>query len=323
MSRLVEYSEMKFALGSDVSLTLVTGQPAANVAQLFSAIWLEIFQFERQFSRFLPASELSAFNRSAGVKTAVSMEFWKLLSAAKELAIESDNIFNPFILPALQRAGYSKSFTPEYNADILDDHSNKSVVSADRLQLSDGWAMIPYGTAIELGGCGKGYLADYIADNFIPDWISGYWLSFGGDIVGQGHDADNEYWNVLVDNTTSSDESFYIPTYGHRFAVATSSTGVIKGDSNGKAWHHILDPRTGTPANSDISQATVLHESAVKADVLASTAIILGSSLAKDYLVDHGATAAVLQGAGYSNLFGAVEKIKETNYSNEKVLINA
>ena len=148
-------------------------------------------------------------------------------------------------------------------------------------------------------------------------------MSFGGDIVGQGHDADNEYWNVLVDNTTSSDESFYIPTYGHRFAVATSSTGVIKGDSNGKAWHHILDPRTGTPANSDISQATVLHESAVKADVLASTAIILGSSLAKDYLVDHGATAAVLQGAGYSNLFGAVEKIKETNYSNEKVLINA
>ena len=323
MNRLVEYSDIKFALGSDVFLTLVTDQPAARVAQLLNELWLEIFKFERRFSRFLPASELSAFNRSAGVKTDVSREFWNFLNVTKELAVESKGLFNPFLMPALQRVGYNKSFADEYNADTLDDHSNKRVVSSERLQLGDGWAMIPYGTALDLGGCGKGYLADYIADNFIPDWISGYWLSFGGDIVGQGHDADNNFWNVLVDSLESSGASFQIPTQGHRFAVATSSTNVIKGAYNGKTWHHIIDPRTGSPAQSDIIQATVLHEYAIKADVLASMAIILGCNEAKEYLDIRGVTTAIFQGASYSKIFGIAERVKANNHSSEEVLLDA
>ena len=69
---LKQFTDTKLALGCDTTLTIVTKTTSQEVSRIFNMLWLEIFKFEKKFSRFLPDSELSKFNRNAGIKTEIS-----------------------------------------------------------------------------------------------------------------------------------------------------------------------------------------------------------------------------------------------------------
>ena len=291
------YHQTKLALGSDTTFVLVSDRSESKVMEVFRELWSATYRFERQFSRFIPNSELSNSNRLAGSVIPITPEFYRLLHAAQKLAYVTDGLYNPFILPALQRAGYTNSFVPAYAEDTHDDVSNRRVVPIERMQLTLKSLTIPYGTALDIGGCGKGYLADQLAEMNIPDWVHGYWLSFGGDLIGSGYDADDKPWHVEIPSAASQDEyPWYVETTGKQFAVATSGIGVRTGVKNGKSWHHIIDPHTLQPSETDVRMATVVHPSATKADVFASCAILLGSKAAPGFLEKHSVSAACLQG---------------------------
>jgi thiamine biosynthesis lipoprotein len=81
-----------------------------------------------------------------------------------------------------------------------------------------------------------------------------------------------------------------------RYAVATSSITQRKGVHNGKAWHHIIDPRTNKPAVATTATASVSCRSALLADVLASCAIILDADSSLRLLRAKGADGILLQG---------------------------
>ncbi len=282
------------ALGSKTGLSLVSSAPQEEIKELFKELWKSIFLFERQFSRFLPGSELSVFNRNAGTKQFITEEFRSILVTAYELATETEGLYNPFILPALQKSGYKHSRVPGYEHDEIDDHSNKSVVSIDRLEIGDDWARIPYGTAIDLGGCGKGYLADKVKSS-LPETITGYWLSLGGDIAVGGHDDHDLPWNIQIQSADAQEKNIGTISTMNDCGIATSGTLVHKGKRAGKAWHHLIDPRTCQPAETDIRLATVCDKSSVRADVLASCVVILGSKLGLSFLKKLGIKDAVLQ----------------------------
>lgn len=282
------------ALGSKTGLSLVSDASQAKMESLYRQLWRDIFLFERRFSRFLPDSELSTFNRNAGMKQLVSSEFRDIMIVAREISNKTDGLYNPFVLPALQAAGYSHSRVPGYEQDAVDDHSHKSVTSINRLEIGDNWARIPYGTALDLGGCGKGYLADQLRDK-LPDTISGYWFSFGGDIAVGGHDEHDQPWSVTVQSADDSSKNIAALTVVTNSGIATSGTTVHNGKKAGKSWHHIIDPRSRRPAETDVLLATVHADSALHADVLASCAVILGSKQGLQFLKRQKVNAAVLQ----------------------------
>lgn len=293
----MQYIQSAVALGSAIQLCIITPLDKAAVDSLFAEMWRQIFLFERQCSRFLPGSELSFFNRNAGTKQFISDSFREVLVTAKELSRATGGLYNPFILPALQAAGYDHSFVMGHEHDLQDDHSRKKVVSCDQLEISDDWARIPYGTALDLGGCGKGYIADLLAD-FIESRVDGYWLSIGGDVIAGGVDEAHQPWHVSVQKALGDgkqDIGYVQLKPGERLAVATSGTIVHRGIKDGQLWHHLIDPQTGKPAKTDIRAATVCHTSGVWADVLASCAIIAGSKAAGPFLKKQHATAYVLQ----------------------------
>lgn len=268
-----------------------------DVEPLFLSIWQQVFGFERQFSRFLPDSELSQFNRGAGLRQNISAAFAALLAASQAMSRVSDGLYNPFILPAVQRAGYIHSAVAGYGTDETDDFRDRVVVSADHLQLeAEGQATIPYGTAIDLGGCGKGYLADAIADEFDQADLAGYWVSLSGDMVTCGFDDQGQPWEtgIVSARTARAESLFYVAGDGSRLHIATSGTFPRPGQTKMRG-HHLIDPRTGQAAQTDIKLATVVATSAIAADVLASSAIIIGSQQALPYLKDKGALGVVIQ----------------------------
>lgn len=309
----MQYYQECIALGSKTGLSLVSNLSPAKIESLYRELWKTIFLFERHFSRFLPDSELSMFNKNAGVKQVVTTEFQAILTAASKIAHETDGLYNPFILPALQASGYSHSRVPGHEQDVVDDHSDKSIANIDQLELGDNWAKIPYGTALDLGGCGKGYLADQLRSK-LPSTVTGYWFSFGGDIAVGGHNEHNQPWSVTVQGADDSSKNIATVNAAEIAGIATSGTTVHSGKKLGRSWHHIIDSRTNHPAETDVLLATVCDDSTFRADVLASCAVILGSKQGLQFLRDHGVKAAVLQ------FKTAKDKINTVHFGNDILL---
>ena len=294
---MLAQQQTQVALGCELTFVLVTDADQTVVDECFRQLWLTVFEFEARCSRFLPESELSQFNRAAGIRQPVSPEFRDTLVAAKKMADISDGLYNPFVLPALQRAGYVGSMLAEHQGDAVDSFSKRKVVHADSLKIGDNWASIPYGTAIDLGGCGKGYIGDRLAEQADAfQQLQGYWLSLGGDVVTDGLDEYKKPWVVYIEAAKESDQlvgSITLPG-PERYAIATSSA-VRSAPKIGTEYHHIIDPRTEQPTTTDVVLATVYTQSALLADVLASCIIITGSAGAPSYLAQREALGGLLQ----------------------------
>jgi len=306
--RLAEYSSTNKALGGPVTLGFVSGDTQENADRLMKQLWLEVYAFEKRFSRFISTSELSIFNQRAGSKVSISPAFEQILRAAEQQALTTEGLYNPFILPALQQAGYVGTADADYAADEATDYTKRMVADISQLEIGGGNARIPYATALDLGGCGKGYLADQLGATLREAGVAGYWLELSGDIATFGHDAEGNPVTVAVQSATDGTLPESITCPSTPSGVATSGTFRRSTQTETLKSHHIIDPRTLQPAETDIALATVQADTALDADVLASCAVIVGSEAAPEYLRQHGARAWILQ---VMNQNGTYTTVKE------------
>lgn len=295
--KLHTYYETYPAMGCTIKICLTATMSQTEADVLLRLLKKKILSFEKRCSRFLTTSELSRFNKKAGTKQGVTPQLLDIFTKARDIGLKTNGLYNPFVLPVLQRVGYLHSIVKEYENDPTDDFSNRVMTSIIDLELGDGWAKIPYGTAIDLGGCGKGYIGDQLAD--IVDTyndVKGYWLSMGGDIVARGvHESGQPIMIGLQDETSKQTIAKVHPMGLDRYAVATSTILRRRGSEKGVAWHHIIDPRTAQPADTDILTASVCVRSLFDADVHATNCIIMGAEKASIYLKKHEVSDALLQ----------------------------
>ena len=137
----------------------------------------------------------------------------------------------------------------------------------------------PAGLRFDLGGVGKGWIADR-ALRLLAEW-PGVVVDADGDLAVRA--SAGGIWEIGVDDPRSPDTSLAVlrlPAAGSlpsRWGVATSGTTIHRWNVAGRDHHHIIDPRTGRPAVTDVIQATVVAGSALRAEALAKAAVISGS----------------------------------------------
>jgi thiamine biosynthesis lipoprotein len=228
----------------------------ADDAALSAAV-ADVYTFERRMTRFRDDSELSAFNRSAGEWVPVSQLLHQLLTAALSVHELTDGLVNAASLAATVAAGYDRS--------IEEVRRRPGPVSAsvalppldEVLELRAGEARLRAGSAIDLGGIGKGWLADRLAERLEEALIN-----LGGDLRGTGTGPVETGWAVgLCDGSRVG--------IGDA-AVATSGTG-------SRSWaggHHLIDPRTGVPARTRFAAVSVVAGDCVTAEALAKAALM-------------------------------------------------
>lgn len=301
------YMQSADALGTTVELRLVTSSlPLAE--EWFAKLWDEIYKFEKQFSRFKEDSELTKFNNLAGKRVSISQTFETMLRKAKSFSEITNGTFNLFVLPNLQQAGYVYSMT---GAKSGPDYSKRKSADWRRLEIGSRWARIPHDSAIDLGGIGKGFLADLLGqllESEIPD----YCLSLGGDMCVGGKDAES-VWKIEIDSPQkNTDPQMFFSSTTQNWGIATS--GAVREKFSHKQ-NHLINPKTGVPVTSD-AICTVIAESATSADVLASCILISGEDLAKDLfrkgvimgvLVQNKSGLDFLLGEGFSSTREEVE----------------
>jgi FAD:protein FMN transferase len=263
------------AMGCHMLAVLDSDDAAAIDALTQVPVWLE--EWETSLSRFRDDSELSALNHFAGQWMRVSETLWQVIQAARDAARESNDLVTPMLLDALQAAGYDRSFELLEGANV-----SANVIApqpagdwrAIELDTPNRTVRVPHGTRLDFGGVAKGWAADQAARRLAA--IAPALVDAGGDIAISRIRANGEPWPIAVAdpfNAESDLELLMIDQGG----VATSGRDFRKWQQDGKWQHHIIDPRTGAPAETDVLAVTVIAPTTLAAEIAAKVALILGS----------------------------------------------
>jgi FAD:protein FMN transferase len=255
--------------------------------------WFE--EWEQSLSRFRADSELNKFNLLAGWPVPVSETFWDVFQVAREAEQASGGLVTPIILEALVEAGYDRSFDlmpkalptpalrPWYAANSLAE------VFLDE---NDHSICMPIDMRLDFGGVAKGWAAHQAAK-----LLAGYGaalVSAGGDISIVGEQFDGRPWPVSIDNPFEPGEMLGLLMLPGSCGVATSGTDYRRWLQGGRLSHHIIDPRTGIPAQTDLVAATVVAPDAMQAEMGAKVALISGSDRGLEWIEARPEMAALL-----------------------------
>lgn len=255
--------------------------------------WFE--EWEQTLSRFLPRSELSRLNQSSGKEMIVSPTLWEVYRAALEAERLTGGLVTPVILDALVDAGYEQSFehlqfdapyfpplTPEPPSvrlsDIPADDSVRSLA-------------LPRGMRLDFGGIAKGWAAQRTVERLKMRGPA--LLDAGGDIAVSGPRSDGTPWPIGVADPFRPEQNLAI-VYLEAGGVATSGRDYRRWVRGGIPQHHIIDPRSGLPAETDVLTATVIAPTVLEAEAAAKAALILGSRAGLAWLEGLDSLAALL-----------------------------
>ncbi|MGE5642168.1 MAG: FAD:protein FMN transferase [Byssovorax cruenta] len=254
-----------------------------------------IDECEQRFSRFLPASELSALNRSNGEWMEVSKDLMEMLQLALKYHEVTDGIFDPAILVDLKRAGYDRSMdeirVTGAASSSAPSRTSRPAFGNIELDPSDNRVRLPRGLEIDLGGIAKGWIVDR-ATQLLNQYVPVCGVSAGGDILFRGRPADGMDWDVYLEDPrdpTRMLAQLHIPSG----AVATSSVMKRSWRQGEAARHHLIDPRTREPARTEWLSVTVICPTIIEADVYAKTILIGGWSSARKLLNANPALAFI------------------------------
>ncbi len=273
------------AMGTEVTVTAPGPEEAVVAARVLGTFE----EAERRFSRFRDDSELAALNRESGPFVA-SEPLFRALTRARVYVRMTGGIFNPGVGGALVALGYDRSCAPGA-LDRASEPSRPREASLLEVTLEPATRTVrcPPHVQLDLGGMIKGATVDAAAVHLPGDGA----IDAGGDAVLRGRGPTGEPWWVDVEDPTDASRTLATLAVTDR-AVATSAANRRRWRAGPRVAHHLIDPRTGASAETDLLQVTVLAPHAEVADVLAKTAFVLGEERGRRFLERWPAVGAVL-----------------------------
>jgi thiamine biosynthesis lipoprotein len=275
------------AVGADDEAMAVLGARAIDALEAREARW----------SRFRPSSELCRLNDAAGAPVVVSRSTFGLIARAVEAWRETEGRYDPTVLAALEAAGYDRDFDAvPRDSDDTAALGTTTVPGCGDIELDDlvSAVRLPPGVALDLGGIGKGAAADEVSAELLDAAVAGVrgvLVNLGGDLRARGNALEPHGWVVDVDAPLATGATGLLAFAEGAIATSTKLRRAwTRGD---RALHHLIDPRTGAPAESGLASVTVVAGEAWRAEVLAKAAFVAGA--------DEG--RALVEGAGATGLF--------------------
>ncbi|MBI3244720.1 MAG: FAD:protein FMN transferase [Chloroflexi bacterium] len=268
---------------------------SAQGAQRLAEVPDRFAEWENALSRFRDDSELTQLNRRLGCAVLVSPTLWEVVNVALEAARRSGGLVTPTVLSALESAGYDRSF---------DSLPPNAVSPATSSQPTGNWRAIeleprsrsirlPEGARLDLGGVAKGWAADK-AVKFLSVRAPAL-VDAGGDVAIHKPPRGERGWPVAVADPLKPGAYVEMLIVG-KGGVATSGRDYRRWQKNGVEQHHLMDPRTGLPAQTDVLTVTVVAATTFEAEVAAKAALILGSVAGLAWLEARPSLAGLMVG---------------------------
>jgi len=253
-----------------------------------ATIVFDIFQqVDERMSEWKPTSPITKINDQAGVAPVqVPDDVRKVIQQGIELGDLTEGAFD-ITWASLWRLWDFKTTPPNIpdqgeivrRVDLID---YKQIVIDEEV----GTVFLPReGMMIGLGGIAKGYALDQAVAALVEHGVKHFLISAGGQVIVSGQRGDRP-WSLGIRDPRGALEDYFarLPMTGG--SISTSGDYERFFIHEGIRYHHILDPRTGMPTRSGLRSVTVIHESAVMADVLSTALMIMGKDDGLG-LIDH------------------------------------
>jgi len=236
-------------------------------------------EYEKLFSVTIEGSDVWRVNHAGGAPVTVSDETAQVILAGLSFGGISGGLFDITIgrlsglwnfkgtpsLPAAQEIAAAR--------DTVD--SSKISLTGNTVQMADTDAWL------DLGGIAKGYIADRLASFLKEKGVKGAVIDLGGNVILVGKKPGGNLWRVGVTKPFSESGELLGTIETGEASAVTSGIYERQFESGGRIYHHILDPRTGMPVESDVVSATVIARSSMTGDALSTMFVLLGSSAAE------------------------------------------
>jgi thiamine biosynthesis lipoprotein len=263
-----------FAMDTLMSVSVYGPQGEAAVQEA----WEVLTGLDRLLSRTSPDSEISALNAHAGDGSWVplSPETAELLSFARQTAEDLPGAFDCTIAPVMDAWGFGGEDRHVPDAAALS--ARLALVDSGQLSLDleapAGRLEVP-GMAVDLGAAAKGYAAGLAAQAVLEAGGESALLDLGRNITVLGEGPSGPSWRVAVKDP--QDMERHLGVLSMRDQTASTSGGYERYfEENGVRYHHIIDPKTGYPAESGLLSVTVVAENPALADVLSTALFVAG-----------------------------------------------
>lgn len=266
--------------------------PAGSPAAAAAAVKRRMLEWDAQFSRFKPNSELSLLNADPRGTVPVSPLMARFVEAVVAVARASGGLVDGTLVGEIEAAGYAQHFEGESMplaralelapARVAGGPSSAARWREVTVDRSAGTVTRPPGVGLDSGGIAKGLFGDVLAG--ILAGHQSFAIDCAGDVRLGGLDRLER--SVQVAGAFEPEVLHTFSLWGG--AVATSGIGKRSWLSgSGRPAHHLLDPASGAPAFTGIVQATALAPTGVEAEWRAKAALLSGPAAAQRQL-PHG-----------------------------------
>ena len=285
------------AMASEFEVVLNSGQYDSGTEVALDALDL-VEELESQLSYFRPESEISEINRTAAHEPVpVEPRLFSLLRTADTISRETDGAFDLTATPLWKAWGFARGEGRLPNNEDLDQAL--ALVGGSFVELDANKQMVYFqkpGLELNLGSIGKGYALDRVAELLDATEIDHYLIQGGQSSVtakGTRLSGDNpDGWLVGLGHPLRPGTRLgYVRVRDRALGTSGSASQFFR--HKGRRYSHIIDPRTGQPAESLLS-ATVLAPEAARADALATSFFVMGPEKSINYCRNHPDLAAIL-----------------------------
>lgn len=266
-----------FALDTAITLK-VYGSKRAEVLKKLED---KINELDGLLSTGKATSEVSKLNDTG--KAVLSKTSISLVKKSLELNKQTGGLFDITIYPLMELWGF-----PTKNYRIPSDKEIRATlknVGSDKIIFNENTGEISFknkGMKIDFGGIGKGYITDELVKILKDEKVESAIINLGGNVYGFNKKPDGSLWNVAIRDPDEPDDYMAVIKLEDS-AVITSGGYERYFEENGIRYHHIIDPRTGKPSESNLKSVSIVSKDGTLADTLSTSLFIMGEEKAIKY----------------------------------------
>jgi thiamine biosynthesis lipoprotein len=297
------FKESRVLMDTYCTISVVSSS-REQAQEAIEAGYAEIKKLETLLNYFADDSEITDINRNAGVKPVkVSKDTLDILQKTVRISQTTAGIFDPTIAPLVTLWNFSKTRTDSLIPPGEEINNRLSLVAYQNILIDNdkGEVFLPQkGMELDLGGIAKGYGADRAVTAIRALGIQSALVAIAGDIRGFGFNTGSKPWKVGIQNPRPDPanekpwEDVFAVLRLENKAISTSGDYQRFFIKNNKRYHHILDPRTGYPAESDLMSVTVIAPEGYLADSLSTAVFAFGLDEGLDLLKKLGLDAVMV-----------------------------
>lgn len=275
--------------GTEYHIKVVLTEDPEQLDTLATGITSVLESVDASMSTWREDSELSRFNSTEDQSRwfEISPQLYQVLTAAREVSELSDGAFDITVGPVVNLWGFGPEARPEQVPEAALLQQRLDGIGYEKLELR---AEPPAVRAdikqyLDLSAIAKGYAVDAVAEYLLATGIEAYLVEIGGEVRVSGRKPGDEAWRLAIEEPVPGRREVNRVVALDSQAMATSGDYRNYYESAGQRFSHTIDPESGKPIAHNLASVTVIADTTMGADALATAFNVMGYERANELAI--------------------------------------